>query len=292
MGDEPNPRVFSSPLTSTFSKNDVFSPLMGMNGEQNAPNMNINLYRDRNYFPPSSGGNLANPGLNGLNGFAPNPNSLNKNYSNMNLRNFDALNGTAHLEQSLRHNDYSLKNLQPSFDDKGFINLRQSRELKSIKPDPNIAAMNQMNKLKRPNFNETFNPGIGTYNNLNLNKLNGMEEVRQSMKLPAKNILVVDEGTPGLNKGLPSIASFREGSSLHGTNKGMKSVTSQTSLGRGVNMVDSADNSYLNNHMELSFRNGDVARNLEKMKSITNLDAKARFPKEVFSLNSKKKFCA
>lgn len=74
--EEPNPRVFSSPLTSTFTRNEIFAMMDGKGagdfGFGGLPQLNGTLYsRDR---------------INALNS-----NPLAKNITN--LKNFDGLNG-------------------------------------------------------------------------------------------------------------------------------------------------------------------------------------------------------
>jgi hypothetical protein len=68
--EEPNPRVFSSPLTGTFTRNEMMA-MIGSGGDFGLPQLNGTLYNKER--------------LGGLN------NPLAKNITN--LRNFDGLNG-------------------------------------------------------------------------------------------------------------------------------------------------------------------------------------------------------
>jgi len=267
-------------------------------GHHGAPSLNGTLYRDRNYF--AQNGSMINGSVNTSN------QSVYKNMNN--LKNFDILNGhNSHVEHTSRNE--LLRGLGPQ-DDKNSNLMRQSKsDLKILRGENTLMSINQqMTKVKRANFNETFNPGpsmvMGTYNNYNVNKIAGggnVEDVRQSLKLPntrlPQNILVLDEGQNKGGNALPMI-SLRDSSNNLQVQKSalLKGATSQTNLTRNVNMMDSAETGYVggtnNNNFEMSFKYSDQNRGMEKMRSIPNMDVKSKFPKEVFSLNIKKKYCA
>lgn len=286
-GEDMNPRVYSSPLTSNIARNDVFSPLVNPMGDVHGPpSLNGTLYRDRNYF--AQNGSLMNG-----------PSYL-LNRAN-NLKNFDVLSGQVHLDYSHK-NDPLTRGLQPQ--DSSLNLLRQSRsDMKNMKQDNSLASLNGLNKLKKPNFNETFNPGpagiMGTYNNYNVNRIevNRSDDVRQSLKLPGKNIMVIDETQ---NRGMLPTINVRDPNNNNVPQKSgllLKGATSQTNLNRNVTIIDNVEagsyfNNAVNNNLEMSFKSGEGARALEKVRSIPALEPKNKFPKEVFSLNMKKKFIA
>jgi hypothetical protein len=291
-----NPRVYSSPLTSTITRNEMYNVL-----EQNGmlPPINGNIYqRDKV--------NFSQQGMNALN------NNMIRNVSN--LKNFDTLNGQSYVESSQPlKTEGILRGLNNQSEDKGLNMLRQSKSDIKILKGENIGMMGQyqFTSIKKQNFNETFNPGPGpvlnTYNNYNFNKLNPkpQEDVRQSMKFGSgqgqQNILVVDEGVNKNNGpyGLQG-AALRESFSNFSNQKQQvpsKGYSYQQPSGK-VNIIDIAENHLIgannggNNTLELSFKNGEGVKALERIKSNPGtLDPKNnKFPKDVFSFNMKKKF--